>query len=140
MTSGSARTGLPASPRCRLAGEMPDWTLTAADERSVLNFDPWGERDATHVTLRSGFVNVRKTHQCDICFGPIAAKERVWAKTETDDGQVKTFRFCAECCYAIAHRFDELDGDDLDAAWMRMERRYDLGRERAEQQRADAGI
>jgi hypothetical protein len=114
------------------------FALSSTEERDVLCFDPWGERDATYVTLRSGFVNARKPHQCDICFGPIAVGERVWAKTETDDGKGKTFRFCAECCYCIAHRFDELAGDDLDAAWMRMERRYDVGRQRAEAQRTSA--
>ncbi len=111
------------------------WALSADQERDVLNFDPWGDRDATYVTLRSGFAVCRKPHECAICFVPIAVGERVWSKTETDDGKVKTFRFCAECCWCIARRYDVSEGEDgYDFGFTRMYERWEIGRKRAEQE------
>lgn len=108
--------------------------LTPEQERDVLGFDPWGERDATYRTLRSGFAKCRQPHQCDICFGPIAKGERVWAKTETDDGKVRTFRFCAECCWCIARRFDESEDEDVYAfGFTRLYERWEIGRTRADE-------
>lgn len=105
------------------------FALTVEEERDVLTFDPWGERDATYVELRSGFVKCRKAHQCAMCFGPIAAGDRVWAKTETDDGKVATFRFCVECCWCVAHRYDEGDNDEgYGVAEIRLEQRWEMGR------------
>src|SRR5690606_35559151 len=85
------------------------WNLTEAEDRDVLDFDPWGERDATYRVLRAGFCVVRANHECDICFGPIKRGDRVWFRAETDDGKAKTFRFCPECCWYIAHRNDDHD-------------------------------
>lgn len=102
------------------------FALTPEQEAEVLTFDPWGERDSTYVELRSGFAKCRKAHQCAICFGPIAIGERVWAKTETDDGKVATFRFCAECCWCIARRYDAI-GDDRSGGFLRMEQRWEIG-------------
>jgi hypothetical protein len=101
-----------------------------------VNFDPWGERDATYRVLREGFCVVRLPHQCDICFGPIAVGERVWFRSETDDGKAKTFRFCPECCWCIAHRNDE-DGDEPHG-WERMDERWEIGRARADSREAGA--
>lgn len=109
------------------------FALTPEQEAEVLTFDPWGERDATYRTLRSVFATCRKTYKCDICFGPIAVGERVWAKSEVDDGKAATFRFCAECCWCIAHRCDEdEDKEDPNFAFMRMEDRWEIGRKRAD--------
>jgi hypothetical protein len=114
-----------------------DFSLTPAEERDVLQFDPWGERDATYKVLRSGFGAVRKSHQCVICFGPIDAGDRVWARAEVDDGKIATFHFCTECCWCIARRYDE-DEDDPHSGFDRMYARWDIGRQRAEQVRATA--
>lgn len=114
---------------------MTDWAITAEQERDVLRFDPWGERDSTYVTLRSAFVKAKKAHACDICFGPIVIGERHWAKTETDDGRCKTFRFCAECCWCIAHRYDEI-GDDANGGFDRMYERWEIGSAKARQAQA----
>lgn len=115
---------------------MKPWALSEAEERDVLDFDPWGDRDATYRVLREGFATCRKPHQCAICFGVISVRDRVWARTETDDGKVATFRFCAECCWCIAHRYDE--GDDLGDAdanfgFDRMYERWEIGRKRADE-------
>jgi hypothetical protein len=107
--------------------------LSAAEQQSVLNFDPWGERDATYRLLRQGFCVVRGSYECAICFGPIAKGERVWFRAETDDGRAATFRFCPECCWCIAHRCDDPWDDDPDgpSPWEQMDARYELGSKRA---------
>lgn len=113
------------------------WALTEAEERDVLNFDPWGEWDATYRVLREGFCAVRGDHECAICFGPIERGDRVWFRSEVDDGKMKTFRFCPECCWCIAHRNDghdwDADPDGDNDPWARMDARWDLGRKRAEE-------
>lgn len=102
--------------------------LTLAEERNALEYDPWGERDATYRTMRDRFVTTRKPSQCAICFEPIPAGSRVRAKTEVDDGHAATFRFCPECCWLMANRLD----DDV---FERLMKRYDLGRENVTQAR-----
>lgn len=109
-----------------------NFSLTPEQERDVLHFDPWGERDATYRVLRSGFVVCRKPHECAICFGPINAGDRIWARAETDDGRTKTFHFCTECCWCIAHRYDATD-DDSDSGFDRMYERWEIGRKRADE-------
>lgn len=113
------------------------WALTADEERDVLNFNPWGERDATYRVLRDGFCVVRQDAECVICFGPITKGERVWFRSEVDDGKVATFRFCPECCWCIAHRCDEYDWEadpeGVREPWARMDERWELGRRRAEE-------
>lgn len=88
----------------------------------ILGFDPWGagKGDDHYRVLRNQMVVGRYKHTCAICFGPIFIGERHRAQTEkNEDGsrQVKTFRFCAQCCaamcsswrdagYAIAERYE----------------------------------
>ena len=107
------------------------FALTSSQERDVLGFDPWGERDATYIVLRSAFVSCRKPHACAICFGNINVGERVWARAEKYDGMVKTFYFCEECCWCIAKRYDEFYG--VSYGFDRMYERWEIGRKRAEQ-------
>jgi hypothetical protein len=128
--------GVPNEP----ASAPASYELTPEQERDVLDFDPWGERDATYRVLRSGFARCKKPHSCDICFGPIAAGDRVWARAEVDDGAMKTFRFCPECCWCIARRYDEsLDEDGHDFGFTRLYERWEIGRKRAEDARSTTG-
>lgn len=99
-------------------------------DAKVLGFDPWGERDATYVVLANRMVVARKPHECAICFGPIAVGERHRAQREADDGQATTFRFCADCCDAMARSGGGTEEDD-----MAIYERFDIGQERAEQRR-----
>jgi hypothetical protein len=118
-----------------------DWRLSAEEERLCVLFDPWGERDATYRVIRDGFCVVRGPHECAICFGTIVKGERVWFRAEQDERKMKTFRFCPECCWCIAHRYDEHDWDadpDGPDPWERMDIRWDVGRQRAEERRAHA--
>lgn len=135
-TAAGAQSAAPTST-------ASDRRLSAEEERDVLSFDPWGERDATYRVLRDGFASVRQPAQCAICFGTIATGERVWFRAEVDDGKMKTFRFCPECCWCIAHRNDEHDWDaDQDGAdpWERMDNRWELGSQRAREQRSHGEV
>jgi hypothetical protein len=125
--------------RERKDSPVSEFTLTADEERDVLAFDPWGERDATYKVLRQGFNVARKTHECSICFGPIVNGDRVWYRNEVDNGKAATFRFCPECCWCIAHRYDESDDPDAEPAlgFTRMDDRWELGNLRA-RERQDA--
>jgi hypothetical protein len=111
--------------------QASDWRLSAEQERDVLNFEPWGDLDATYRLIRQGFCAVRVPHECAICFGPISRGDRVWFRTEQDDGKMATFRFCPECCYRIAHGHDDHDGLGPDP-WALMDERWEVGRRRAE--------
>ena len=116
---------------------MSERALTPADEACALHYDPWGERDATYRTLADKFVMTRKPSECAICFESIPVGARVRAKAEVDDGKAATFRFCVECCWLMAHRLDEPGYDETDNHFERLMGRYDLGRQRAEQQRSE---
>lgn len=102
-----------------------------ASDRDILNFVPWegGKGDDPYRVLRNVMVVARIPHKCAICFGPIIKGERHRAQTEANlDGskQVKTFRFCAECCEAMPSW--EADGEQISA-------RFALGEERARAER-----
>lgn len=116
---------------------MADFSLTAEQERDVMDFDPWDDRDATARLIRTGFCNVRVSHECVICFGPISPGERVWFRTEQDYGRIATFRFCPECCWCIAHRYDEPEGTAEPFGFDRMYERWEIGRKRADERPAE---
>lgn len=99
--------------------------LTAEDEATALNLDPWeGDRDSDAVTLRDAFVTTRKPALCAICFGLIAVGSRVRSQTQRSEEmrKVMTFKFCDACCRAMVVCIEWPDFLEL---------RYELGMERA---------
>lgn len=110
----------------------PDYRLTPEQERAALTFDPWGERDATYRTLSNKFITTRRASVCSICGDVIGVGCRVRATREVDDGHAMTFRFCAACCHAMAHRYDhDPQGDDGVDPFDVLYARYDMGRRAA---------
>lgn len=105
--------------------------MTFEEEATALEYDPWGERDATYRTVGDKFVTTRKPSACAICFESIAVGSRVRAKSEVDDGKAATFRFCETCCWLMAHRSDEPVDDEPDN-FEKLCDRYDFGRAKAE--------
>lgn len=102
-------------------------------DKMVLNFDPWaGDTDDDSVTLRDAFVVVRKPATCAICFGKILVGDRVRAQTQRSEQRrkVMTFRFCVDCCAAMASECVD-DGHSI-------EERYALGQRRAARSRLAA--
>lgn len=96
-------------------------------EERILAFEPFdGGKGDCEITLFSDrMVNARKSHTCQMCFGPILAGARVRARTEMFDGIVKTFRFCPACCDAMAVSWED--------AGEAVQDRCSLGAERARQ-------
>jgi hypothetical protein len=98
-------------------------------DEAILSFNPWegGKGDDPYRVLKNRMVVARVPHQCAICWGVIQRDERHRAQTEANlDGskQVKTFRFCAECCAAMPSWFLSSSEETISA-------RYALGEQRA---------
>jgi hypothetical protein len=99
----------------------------------ILRYDPWGDGkgDDHYRVLRNQMIVACFKHKCAICFGPIAVGERHRAQTElNEDGkrQLKTFRFCAECCTAMCKSWRD-EG-------VAICERYEIGQSAARRRRA----
>jgi hypothetical protein len=104
-----------------------DADVQAAIDKMILNFDPWaGDMDDDSVTLRDAFVVARKPAKCAICFDNILVGDRVRSQTQRSEQQrkVMTFKFCVNCCAAMARECAD-DGQSI-------EERYALGQKRAQ--------
>jgi hypothetical protein len=117
-------------PLHQQAGVTPGETWMTKVEAAALEVDPWGDGkgDDPYTVFRNVILVARKPCKCALCFGEIAAGDRVRAQTECGEGKVMTFRFCVECVRALG-------GYRLRDAWKPLEVRYTLGRERAERER-----
>jgi hypothetical protein len=102
---------------------------TQAIDAMILSFNPWCGDESDVTTLSDRMVVTRVSSTCAICFGKILPADRVRTKVEKMDGKVKTFRFCVECCAAMARRYVAATAEQE----MEIERRYDLGRLRGGQ-------
>lgn len=74
------------------------------DEDDCLAADPFagdfgqpGDR-----TLRDKIVTARKPGECQDCGETIQPGQRIRSRTDFFDGMVKSFRWCAKCCEAMA--------------------------------------
>jgi hypothetical protein len=93
--------------------------LTAKQESDCLKANPFegdfgslGDR-----TLRSQMVTARVPHaECSCCLEPIVAGERTRVQIEFFDGGVQGYRWCSECCWAMAKSWT-----DLGKAWEKRE-------------------
>lgn len=125
------------TPIAAMAAREP---LSVQQEAHACGYDPWGERDATYRTLSDTFVTTKKPAECAICFESIPVGSRVRSKREVDDGKAATFKFCAECCWLMAHRHDEPSDADVDVGtdnFGRLMARYDVGRKKADAARGE---
>lgn len=74
-------------------------------EADALAYDPFYGDETDIAELSDKIVTAAKDHpHCQICHGQIAKGERHRAKVERNDEEHKimTFRFCGECCAAMA--------------------------------------
>lgn len=102
------------------------------NEAAALSYEPFFGDDTDVRVLDDKFVTARKSTRCQVCWGQIEPGQRVRARTErnNEERKVMTFRFCPECCEAMA----QADDDSGDA----IEKRYSMGMDRAEQWREAA--
>jgi hypothetical protein len=97
-------------------------------DKAVLQFDPWCGDESDVTTLSDRMVVTRVKSVCAICFENILPRDRVRTKVEKWDGKMKTFRFCVNCCAAMARRAFAAN----EAQEMEIENRYNMGRLRAD--------
>jgi hypothetical protein len=98
---------------------------TATWEEDCLAYEPFaGDRDVDVSVIRDGFVTARKPGICNTCSGEIRPGMRVRSRTERDNDEraIGTFRFCPECCDAMAKSWED-DGAAIEVreqlAWER---------------------
>ena len=82
------------------------------DESACLNANPFegdfgepGDR-----ILQDKIVTTRKPAQCGCCHGTTEVGERTRSIKAVFDGQLMSYRFCSECCHAMACMWDD-DGE-----------------------------
>ena len=84
--------------------------LTPKQKQDCLTVDPFagdfggpGDR-----TLRNQMVTARVPHaECSCCLGPIAVGERTRVQIEFFDGSMQDYRWCSECCWAMARSWKD---------------------------------
>jgi hypothetical protein len=103
--SGASRSWPPAGL------EFDDWP------KHCLAHDPFaGDFGDGERVLRDKIVEARKFYHkgCDYCGDGIVKYEEHRVLVEASDGTIKTFRFCQECCIAMAFAAWD-DGEDLES-------------------------
>ncbi len=81
---------------------------TVFDDAACLSCDPFegdfGGCGADDGILKDRIVRAAKLHdcKCHLCAGSIQKGERHRYRVEVYDGEMMTFRWCAECCQAMA--------------------------------------
>lgn len=85
-------------------------TATVFNEDDCLSVDPFaGNFGDGEIVLSDKIVRAAKTHPvcCNICGGDVQKGARHRALVEAYAGKVMTFRFCPECCLAMATANDD---------------------------------
>lgn len=97
------------------------------DEIACLDTDPfYGDfGDPGDRVLQDKIVTTRKPATCDCCRGTTEIGERTRIIKAVFDGQMMSYRYCSECCHAMAIVCSDDDGGE---AW---EARASLGYSRA---------
>lgn len=79
------------------------------DEPECLAYNPFegdfgepGDR-----TLKDKIVTARKPGPCHICGSEIKPGERVRSRVDVCGGELMSFRWCQECCVAMASSWDD---------------------------------
>jgi hypothetical protein len=75
-------------------------------EADCLACDPfagdYGGASADDRILSDRIVTARKGGECQTCAGPVQPGTRIRTRTEVYDGDLMSFRWCTECCEAMA--------------------------------------
>lgn len=91
--------------------------------KDVLAYGPFDGDDSEVVSLRDKVIICRKSGECQWCVGVFQKGTKIRSLTEVLVGEgIKTFRFCLECCEAMAKSWSD-KGQSID-------QRYALGMER----------
>lgn len=83
--------------------------MDANTEVMALKFDPFSSDEGYpgDVALSDKFRTCRKPGRCHYCLNIIVKSERYRAIVEVAFGKIRTFKFCAECCKAMAKSWSD---------------------------------
>ena len=87
-------------------------------ESDVLKYDPFSGDFGSpgDKTLSNKMVNCRKETKCHICGFATQRGTRIRVLTEKIDGGIHSYRFCHECCHAMAKSWYD-SGMELETRW-----------------------
>lgn len=72
-------------------------------EDRCLSDDPFaGDFGSGEISLSDKMVTARKNHTCHCCAGSCEKNTRNRVLVERGDDGIETFRWCQECCFAMA--------------------------------------
>lgn len=89
--------------------------MRAFDENACLDTDPFDGDfgDPGDRVLQDKIVTTRKPKACGCCRQTTKVGERTRSIVAIFDGQLMRYRFCSECCYAMARLWDDDDDGEL---------------------------
>lgn len=106
------------------------------DEAAVLRYslfqDDFGEPGDR--ILSDKMVTARKEHTCSECLSPVHPGKRYRYHVGVYNGDLNHYRFCFDCCAAMAQAFDVRDDADSHP----MEKRMDVRRANEEANKAES--
>lgn len=106
--------------------------LTSEEEQGCLDLNPFdGDFGAPgDVTFADRICIARTPAVCRDCAGPIHPREQQRRLEAKFDGQLRVYRWCAECCRAMALSWED-DFAALEARWALRRQREDEARKEA---------
>lgn len=90
--------------------------MRSFDESACLDVNPFeGDfGEPSDRVLQDKIVTTRKPAMCGCCRGVTEVGERTRSIKAIFDGQMMSYRFCSECCHAMARMWDD-DGEAWEA-------------------------
>lgn len=77
--------------------------MTTFDEKECMACNPFeGDFGDGEIVLTDKIVTARKGGTCHLCRQEIKPGERIRTRKEAYDGKIDNFRWCSECCSAMA--------------------------------------
>lgn len=92
--------------------------LTQKEAEDCLDYNPFdGDFGSPGDVVFSDRICIaRRSSTCNDCLSPILPREHQRRHDAKYDGQMRTYRWCALCCRAMASWWDD-DGDALSKRW-----------------------
>lgn len=103
--------------------------LTSKEEEGCLDLNPFdGDFGApSDITFSDRICIARKPAVCRDCAGPILPREQQRRLEAKFDGQLRVYRWCVQCCRAMALSWDD-DFAALEARWALRRQREEAAR------------
>jgi hypothetical protein len=91
-------------------------TLTEKQKADCLAYDPFAGDfgDQGDKPLIDKIVKTRKAGECNKCTQQIVPGTEIRSRTDRADGAIMSFRWCHDCCVAMATSWED-DGEAIEA-------------------------